>query len=314
MLKSRSLRSTSPTAGSASNRSLRPSSARTGPPAATEHRGRPQPPPRLRARRRSALPSAPRDVDAPRDLHVLPMRAPTDDCDRNANDHRNAMPIALPPPPPARPRSSAHRGETRTRCTRRMAARRRSTSRAVAAAAGPWRAQRRSRRKRGPRAAREREVQRRAHDRNAAAAAQSASASSGGRAPRSRARRERRSTPVARASSSIRAVPLVDVAAIGSSYVSRRSGKSRVASAYEEITVTPSAIPPSTAGPSPRRRTKSHGERDRDVHEHPLDLADRRRRADRPQRRKCDPDTEGDHQRRECDAQATGSLDPIENE
>ena len=44
---------------------------------------------------------------------------------------------------------------------------------------------------------------------------------------------------------------------LGSWYVSKRSGKSRVASAYAEISVTPTAIPARTPGPSPRRRTKA---------------------------------------------------------
>ena len=66
-------------------------------------------------------------------------------------------------------------------------------------------------------------------------------------------------------------------ASIGSSYVSNRSGKSRVASAYVQMSVTPTSDPGSTpravAAPQDERDRK----RDRDVHEHPLDLAYRRR-------------------------------------
>ena len=144
MLKSRSLRSTSPTAGSASNRSSRPSSARTGPPAADETETN-------RNHRQGAsatskpLRAPPGNGDAPGDCTCCPCERADGRCDRDADDRSNAMPIALRRRRAARSRSSAHRSETRTRCTRRMAARRRSMSRAVAAAAGPARARRRSR-------------------------------------------------------------------------------------------------------------------------------------------------------------------------
>ena len=57
-----------------------------------------------------------------------------------------------------------------------------------------------------------------------------------------------------------------------------------------------------------------HGERDCDVHEHPLDLAERRGRADRPEGRERDPGGERDHQPCECDAEPSGRLDAIEDE
>jgi hypothetical protein len=61
-------------------------------------------------------------------------------------------------------------------------------------------------------------------------------------------------------------------------------------------------------------KDERYRERDRNVDERPLDLANRGRCADRPDRRESDPDGERDHERGERDPQPARHVDPIEDE
>ena len=68
------------------------------------------------------------------------------------------------------------------------------------------------------------------------------------------------------------------------------------------------------AGAVAAPKDERYRECDGDVHQHPLDLAHGRRRADRPGRRQRDPHSEGAHERNERDPQPARSCDTIEND